>query len=94
MTPNIDKVWFDISTIILVFACLIFLSICSAITIYKVKTSISLAGRSQLKKTVATTCLLLGVFTICWIPLMSFEIYMYILYQSDTIHLTAADFEL
>ena len=93
MTPNTVKVWFDMSTVVLGFICLCLLLVCSIVTIQKVKASVCLSGRQHYKKTVATALLLLGAFTICWIPFISFETFMFFLYNSGTAHMSNFNFQ-
>ena len=78
---------------LLALACLCFLLICSIVTIRKVKASEVISGRHHYKKTVATALLLLGAFGICWIPLIIFEIVMYILFRSAFAYSIVLDFE-
>ena len=77
-------VWFEMSIVFLGFICLSMLLVCSIVTIRKVKTSGYFTGRQQLyKKTMATSLLLLGAFTICWIPYISFVVYMFFHYTFE-----------
>ena len=74
---NANKVWTESTAVVCALSCFFFLIWCYA-TIFKEVANQSLGSsrRRSIRKLVLTTLLLLGAFSLCWVPMMSLELYM------------------
>ena len=78
-----NKVWLEFTVMTLTLACFIFLIICYGRIFKEVFVRIEPSERNT-RKLVMTTFLLLGAFTVCWLPFMIFEFTMIIVLRQDT----------